>query len=148
MHSRPKSIPIVAGFLFASSAIAAVVGISSLFPNPLMDRLWELNKSGAGFFRSLGEIAGLLLLALSAVTLSAARGLLRGRRWAWWFAVALFALDACGDVASYFVIGDAPRSLVGVAVSGCFLYLLVQRKVREWIGGPPQIARNARIGKD
>ena len=148
MRSRPKSIPIVAGFLFAATVIAAVVGISSLFPNPLMDRLWELNKLGAALFLSMGKIAGLLLLALSVGTFSAARGLLRGRRWAWWFAVVLFAVDACGDVVSYFLIGDAPRSLVGAAVSGCFLYLLVQRKVREWSGGSPQVARNAKIAKD
>jgi len=133
MRCRPKSIPVVAGFLFAASAIAALVGISALFPNPLMDRLWELNKPGARFFRSLGEIAGLLLLALSVGTFSAARGLLRGRRWAWWFGVVLFALDACGDVISYFVTHDALRSLVGIAVSGCFFCLLVQRQVREWI---------------
>jgi len=40
----------VAAFLFVATVIAAVVGISLLFPNRLMDRLWELNKPGAALF--------------------------------------------------------------------------------------------------
>jgi len=35
---------VVAGFLFVATGIAFVVGGSLLFPNLLMDRLWELNK--------------------------------------------------------------------------------------------------------
>jgi len=40
-------------------------------------------------------------------TLAAARGLLVGRRWAWWFSVALFAIDAAGNIVSFFLIHDA-----------------------------------------
>ncbi len=133
MSSRPKTIPVVAGFLFAATAIAAVVGLSLLFPNRLMNRLWELNQLGAAVFRAMGKTAGMLLLALGAGTWVAATELLRGKRWAWWFAMTLFTLNVCGDAVSYLVTADALRSVAGVAVSGTFVYLLGQRKVRRWI---------------
>src|ERR1041384_6877307 len=107
--NRPLPVTIVAIFLFLATAIAAMVGISLLFPNPLLDRLWEFNKQGAALFRSIGRVSGLFLLALGCGTLAAGFGLLRGRRWAWWFAVVLFAVDGTGDVASYFLVHDALR---------------------------------------
>ena len=134
MKTRTQSLSVIAGFLFAAMAIAALVGVSSLFPNPLMDRLWELNKPGAELFRAMGKTAGVLLLALGVGTFSAARGLLAGKLWAWRFAVVLFTVDACGDAVSYFITHDALRSVVGVTVSGIFLIVLMQRRVREWTG--------------
>jgi hypothetical protein len=130
--NRPLPVTIVAIFLFLATAIAAVVGISLLFPNPLLDRLWELNKQGAALFRSIGPVSGLFLLGLSCGTLAAGFGLLRGRRWAWWFALILFSIDALGDVVSYFLIHDVLRAGIGVIVSSVFLYLLCRRNVRDY----------------
>ena len=47
IERRPRAVPVVAAFLFVATVIAAVVGMSLLFPNRLMDRLGELNKPGA-----------------------------------------------------------------------------------------------------
>ena len=135
MEQRPKTVPIVAGFLFFATAIAAVVGISLLFPNRLLDRLWELNKPGAALFHAMGRVSGVLLLALGAGTFAAGLGLLKRQLWAWWFAVMLFAVDACGDVVSFFTTGDALRSATGVAVSFVFLYCLGQSSVRQYFQG-------------
>jgi hypothetical protein len=54
MEQRPRTVPMVAAFLFAATAIAAVAGVSLLWPNALLDRLWELNKPGAAAFRAFG----------------------------------------------------------------------------------------------
>jgi uncharacterized membrane protein (DUF2068 family) len=129
---RPLSVTIVAAFLFLATVIAVVVGISLLFPNPLLDRLWELNKPGAALFHSIGRLSGLFLLASGCATLAAGFGLLRGRHWAWWFAVLLFAIDGAGDVISYFLIHDARRTVIGVIVSSVFIYLLCRRDVRSY----------------
>src|SRR5882672_9951152 len=134
MEQRPRVAPIVAAFLFAATVIAAIVGISLLFPNRLMNRLWELNKPGAALFHSIGRISGVFLLALGVATAAAAQGLLRRKQWAWWFAVALFVIDGSGDVVSLFVTGDWLKSTVGVAVSSVFLYFLAQRHVRGYLG--------------
>jgi uncharacterized membrane protein (DUF2068 family) len=119
----------VAAFLFAATAIAAVAGCSLIWPNALLDRLWELNKPGAAAFRNLGAIAGLALLLLGAGTLAAGAGLLQGKRWAWWFAVVLFAIDGAGDVVSLVVTADWLRSAAGMAICSAFLYALSRSRV-------------------
>jgi len=134
IEHRPRAVLIVAAFLFVATVIAAVVGISLLFPNRLMDRLWELNKPGAALFRSIGRLSGLSLLALGVATASAARGLLRRKQWAWWFAIILFVIDGSGDVVSFFVTGDWLKSIAGIAVTSAFLYFLCQRNVRQYLG--------------
>jgi hypothetical protein len=129
---RPKAVPIVAGFLFFATVIAIFVGSSLLFPNPLMYRLWELNRPGETVFVSVRGPASLFLIALGVATCAAGFGLLGGRRWAWWFALVLFAVDATGDVVAFFATGQILRTVVGVVVSGIFVGLLMQSGVRSW----------------
>src|ERR1019366_6045683 len=72
MAQRPRTVPVVAAFLFAATAIAAVAGVSLIWPNALLDRLCALNKPGAAAFRGLGgRISGTALLLLGAGTLAA-----------------------------------------------------------------------------
>ncbi len=141
MKQRPKTIPVVAAFLFAATAIAAVVGASLLFRNPLLDRLWELNRPAAALFHALGWMAGVLLLLLGAAAGAAGVGLLHGRKWAWWFTVILFAVQACGDVVSFFATWDFWRSASGTAISCAFLYALSRRSVRRYFGQRQQPKR-------
>ena len=137
MEQRPKAVPIVAAFLFAATAIAAVVGASLLFPNTLLDRLWQLNKPGAAAFRALGRISGILLLLLGAGTCAAAVGLLQRKKWAWWFALVLFAISGSGDVVSFIVTADWLRSAAGVVICSAFLYSLSRCRVRRYFKRNP-----------
>jgi hypothetical protein len=129
---RPGTVPVVAAFLFFATVIASVVGVSLLFPNRLLDRLWKLNPEGAVLFHSIGPVSGVFLLALAVGTLAAARGLLAGRRWAWWFSVALFAIDAAGNIVSFFLIHDALRTATGALISSAFLIALCRPTVRRY----------------
>jgi hypothetical protein len=129
---RPGTIPVVAAFLFFATVIASVVGVSLLFPNRLLDRLWRLNPEGAVLFHSIGPASGVLLLVLAAGTLAAARGVLAGHRWAWWFSVALFAIDAAGNIVSFFLIHDALRVTAGAIISSAFLIALCRPAVRRY----------------
>jgi len=128
----PKSVSIIAGFLFLATAIAVVVGFSLLFPSPAMDWMWELNRPGAAVFQKMGRISGAFLLVLAVGTCGSAVGLLRRRRWAWWFAVTLFAVDVAGNIGSFVVTRDFLRSGAGAAISGIFLLLLLHHNVREY----------------
>jgi hypothetical protein len=114
---RPKTVVIVAAFLFGATILAFITGESLLFPNALLDYMWRLNPEGA---------------ALGAGTFFAALGLLRGRPWAWWFAVFLFAIDACGNMMSYAFVHDALRSISGTIISGTFLFFLCRHSVRSY----------------
>lgn len=132
MRQRPITVPIVAGFLFAATAVAVVVGCSLLFPGTLLDRLWDLNKPGEAAFRALGRAAGVLLLVQGAASLAGALGLLRHRNWAWWLAVVLFATTAAGDATGLVVAGHWLRSASGILISSAFLYALTRRPVRRY----------------
>jgi len=131
-HYRPGTIPVVSAFLFFATIMASVVGVSLLFPNRLLDRLWRLNPQGAAVFHAIGPVSGVLLLVLAVGTLAAARGLLAGRRWAWRFSVALFAIDAAGNIVSFFLIHDALRTAAGAIISSAFLIALCRPAVRRY----------------
>ncbi len=135
MDQRPKTVPIVAAFLFVAAAISTVVGISLLVPDTPLDRLWELNRAAAAAFHALGWISGALLLLLGGATCAAAAGLLRRKQWAWWFAVVLFATDGGGDVVSFFATGDLFRSASGAVISLAFLYALARPRIRRYFKG-------------
>jgi hypothetical protein len=109
-----------------------------LFPNPLLDRLWALNKPVAVFVHSMGPVYGSFLLAFACGTFAAAFGLLHGRRWAWWFAVLLFATDAAGRFASYFLIHDPLLHHYRAIISLGFLYLLCRRAARAYAAAAGQ----------
>ena len=129
---RPKTIAVIATFLFVATIIAFITGESLLFPNALLDKLWKLNPEGAALFHSIGRLSGLFLLVLGVGTFFAALGLLRGQAWAWWFGVFLFAVDACGNIVSYFLTHDALRSLTGAIISATFLFFLSRDSVRGY----------------
>ena len=129
---RPRTVLIVAAFLFAATAIALVVAISLLFPNPLLDRMWELNKPGAAAFRAMGKASSLLLLAVGVATTAAGLGLLRGRPWAWWLAVAIFAVNGCGDIVGFITTHDWLRSGSGIAIAAVFVFALTRPRVRKY----------------
>jgi hypothetical protein len=129
---RPKTIVIIATFLFAATIVAFIVGESLLFPNALLDYMWRFNPEGAALFHSIGRASGVFLLALGIGTFFAALGLLRGQRWAWWFGVVLFAMDASGNIVSYFLTHDVLRPATGAIVSATFLFLLFRDSVRDY----------------
>ena len=130
---RPKAVIIIATFLFVATGIAFIVGASLLLPNPLIDRLWELNKPAEAAFRALGRVSGVPLLFLGVGTFAAGRGLLEGKKWAWWFAVVVFFINGIGDIVSFIVTGDWIRSASGVAISAAFLIVLGRKPVRRFV---------------
>jgi hypothetical protein len=132
MSDRPKSVPFVAGFLFFATVVAILVGSSLLFPNPVVNSMWRLNRRGAAAFQALGNPAGYVLIGIGVATCAAAFGLLRRQRWAWWFAVVLFAVEITGDAVMYSFTREVLRAVAGVLISGMFLALML--RAREWFG--------------
>ena len=132
VEPRPRAVRVVSIFLFVATGIAFILGASLLLPNPLIVRLWELNKPAEAAFRALGRVSGVPLLFLGIGTFAAGRGLLEGKKWAWWFAVVVFFINGIGDIVSFIVTGDWIRSASGVAISAAFLIVLGRKPVRRF----------------
>jgi hypothetical protein len=129
-------VRIIAGLLWAGSGIAFVVGGSLLFPGTVLDGMWEINREAYLAFQTLGRGAGLLLWILGLVAAAAGIGMLKGKRWAWWLAAALFAVNGLGDAINLFITHDFVRSGLGAAVAGIVLWGLLIIHRGRWLQKP------------
>jgi hypothetical protein len=132
MERRPKAIAVISAFLIAAAAIAAVVGNALLFPGSLLEWLSQFNRPAMVTFRAWGKAPGVLLVFLSAACVVASIELLSGRRWAWWFAVVLFATNGAGDAVSFVRTENHLRSACGAIISSAFLFVLSRDHVRQF----------------
>jgi hypothetical protein len=126
MRDRPGAVSLVAVFLFIATMIALVVGTALLFPGTFLDRLWELNKPAHAGFKVLGRASCVLLWLLSIATAAAGTGLLRGKKWAWWLSIAVFAASGLGDLINLWITKDLLKSGSGVLIAGAFLFFLLR----------------------
>jgi hypothetical protein len=93
--------------------------------------MWALNPPAHKAFESLGRISGILLFGLSALSAATAIGLFSRKKWAWWLAVALFAINGAGDLVTLILTRDILRSGSGLLVAGVFLFFLTRPAVRQ-----------------
>jgi hypothetical protein len=129
---RPKAVVVVAAFLFLSTAISGVTAISLLFPNPRWHWMWDLNRPAYVEFAKLRPVPGILLLAVGIVTAFAAAGLLRRKRWAWWIAISVFAVNGLGDAFTLFAKRDMEKGASGLLIACAFLFWLSRPVVRQY----------------
>src|SRR5271170_1370196 len=126
---RPRAVLAIAATLSLATVVATVTGLSLLFPGPVWERMWALNRPAYVAFARFGMLSGATLLGLAAVAGATAMGLLRRRRWAWLAAISLFAVNGLGDVITLVSTHDLARSGSGVLVATMFLYLLMRPEV-------------------
>jgi hypothetical protein len=127
----PVILTVVAAFLFLAALVALVTETSLLFPRPIWNGLWSLNRPALIAFQKLGIISGILLLALGAGAGAVGAGLLRRRKWAWWFAVALFTTNGLGDLVTLFATPDLIRAGSGILIACMFLICLNRPGVKR-----------------
>ena len=131
--NTPKVIPIASFFLLIATALAVIMGTALLIPGPYAVWLWNLNRPAYEQFRALGWVASVFLYAVGTATAAAAAGLLLRRKWAWWTAVAVFAVNCLGDIISLVVTAQWFKSALGLLVSGAFLFCLTRTSVRSYV---------------
>ena len=135
MPDRPKAVIVVSSFLFLATAISLLTGTALVFPGPRWNSLWDLNRTAYIAFAKLGILAGILLLVLGVVTASAATGLLLRRRWAWWIATSIFAINGLGDALTLVMKRDLTKGISGIIIALAFLFCLSRPNVRRYFGG-------------
>jgi hypothetical protein len=128
---KPVTVPVISVFLFLAAVVALITGISLLFPGPIWNGMWEMNRTAYIAFEKMGRLSGAILLTLAAMAGIAGAGLLWGRRWAWWIAVVLFAINGLGDLINLILSHDLLRGGTGVLIAGAFLFFLTRPGVRR-----------------
>jgi hypothetical protein len=124
-------LPTLALLLFLAALIAVITGIALLFPGPAWIPMWNLNREAYDSFHRLGEIAVVVLFALSLVSATASLGLLFRKRWAWWIGLLLFATNGAGDLVSLIRTGEVLRFGSGALIATGFIVLLLLPQVRQ-----------------
>jgi hypothetical protein len=76
-------------------------------------------------------LPGFFLLALGAGAGAAGAGLLKRRKWAWWFAVALFTTNGLGDLVTLIATHDLIRGGSGILIACIFLICLNRPEVKR-----------------
>jgi len=126
-----NGLTVVTAFLVIAALMATFIGTLLLFPGSLLEWLWRLNPAARTAFESMGWPSSVLLFLVGAVAAGAAVGIRKRRKWGWWLAVLLFAVNIAGDVLSLAVSGGVGRGVAGVLISALFLLYLVRAKVRS-----------------
>ncbi len=134
IKQRPVIVTVVALFLFFATIMAFIAGTSLLFPRPFWQKVWDLNRPAYVAFSRFGKVPRVLLLVLAMGTGAAGIGLLKGKGWCWWFAVALFAINGMGDLVTLLLTGDLIRGGAGVLIAVVFLFCLTRPQVKRYCG--------------
>jgi hypothetical protein len=132
MTKRPAEVIVIAALMFAAMAIALLVSFLLLFPGTALDRIWDLNPAAHGAFATQARYAATILILAGGLAAAAGAGLLRGRLWAWLLSIALFGVNALGDVVGVLLTRDWARGLAGVLVDSLLLFLLLRATVRAY----------------
>jgi hypothetical protein len=140
LPKRPVGILIVGIFLLAGTVIAIVTGVSLAHPGTFLDPIWNLNRIAYVQFAFLGKLAGYLLLGIALITGLAGYGLPKARKWAWWMAVSIFAVNGAGDAVNIF-IGESLKGIVGLVIAGCFLFYMFRPATKAFFANSATAAQ-------
>lgn len=141
MRKRPVGVLIVGIFALAGTVVAILTGILIIHPGTFLDAMWNLNRAAHQQFAVLGKLAGYLLLGIAVILASTGYGLLKGFKWAWWLAVATFAVNGVGDAINIF-IGEPLKGIAGLLVAGVFLLVLFRPATKAFFASAATAANN------
>jgi hypothetical protein len=130
---RPWTITALSIFFIAGAAISLTASVSLLYPNSFLDSIWRLNPRAHQNLSSLGLWSVVLLTTVSGFCAAAGIGLWRQRRWGYWVAVVLIAINLIGDITNV-VFGTEPRAMVGVPIAAALLWYLLLKRTRDSFG--------------
>ena len=119
----------MAVFLVFGATMAALAGITLLFPGSFLDPVWRINPEAGEQLRQLGRGIGIAFLGLGAAMVAAAIGWTRRRFWGWALAVIIIASQVLGDLVNAFR-GEWLKGAVGAAIAGALLAYLIRPATR------------------
>ena len=133
-EARPIGITALSLFFLFGAGASFVSSISLLFPGSFLEPIWRLNPRARSGLGDMGVWAVILMGAICLACASAAVGLWRGARWAYWLAVSLLAINLLGDILNVF-LGTEPRAVIGIPIALAILAFMMSRRVRRFFFG-------------
>lgn len=110
---RPRTITALSIFFIVGATISLTASISLLKKSSFLDSMWRLNPRAHQDLSSLGLWSVVLMTTVSGFCAAAGIALWRQRRWGYWLAVGLIAINLVASITNA-VIGAEPRAIVGV----------------------------------
>lgn len=136
MRRAPGSVILIGIVMFVAAMLAAWVGYTLIFQDDVFLTLVVMKRPELMVMVENGRVFGSLFLGLAFAVVYGAIGFLRRRRWAWWFAVVLFAVNGCGDIVGFYYTHDVLRSGGGLTVVTFFLVTLSSTNVKSYFERP------------
>jgi multisubunit Na+/H+ antiporter MnhF subunit len=131
---RPIGITGLSIFFIAGALISFLSFVSLLFPNSVLERMWQLNPRARDAFAYMGKWSLVLMgVVCIACTLSAI-GLWRGRRWGYRLAFSILTINLIGDLTNA-ILGIEKRAAIGVPIALAILVYLRTKRVKEFFEG-------------
>jgi uncharacterized membrane protein YccC len=116
-------------FLAFGCCMAALAGITLLFPRSRLNAMWKLNPIAHAQMAPLGIWVAIPMLFFSGIMLGSALGWYQRRRWGWLLAVLIISTQLFGDVAN-FIAGHWLEGSAGVIIAGSLLFWLLSSSVK------------------
>jgi len=116
-------------FLCIGAAMAALAGVTLIWPGTILGRAWAVHEDAYRQLASHGRAAGILFFGVSAALALAGAGWFKRKRWGWRLATAIIAIQALGDGANG-LRGEALSGSIGFVIAGAVLLYLLRQSVR------------------
>jgi hypothetical protein len=130
LAARPWGVFLIAVFFAIATCILLGVGAALLFPGSTMEAIWRVYPARRALLMPYREWFGPGFLMLALAMVSASIGCFRLRKWGWWLALGMFAINGLSHVGqialSHFLEGG-----IGVVAAGLILFYLSRPKVRR-----------------
>jgi hypothetical protein len=127
--SYRMAVTAVGVFWLFAATMAAFAGTTLIWQHTFLARAWGLNPHAWRMLAPIGNIAGPLFLAFSALLLTTAILWFRRHLCGWRLAIAILLTQVAGDLVNL-MRGDYRRGGTGVVIAGVLLYFLLRPQMR------------------
>lgn len=129
-RGRLWGVMLMAIFFAAASCILVAVGTALLFPGSVLETVWKIYPARRALMMPYRAWLGPSFLMLSIAMAFASVGCFRQRKWGWWLAVTIFAVNGLSDAAQL-VTGRFVEGGIGTAAACAILFYLSRPNVRS-----------------
>ena len=121
----PKGLKAIGIIFMFLSIFPLVLGLALLIPGTLSKQIIDFLDSIKHQNFAFGWPFGILLIVVGLITLISSLGFLKGKKWAWWAMIILFAINGLSQLA------DMPKGLFGLLIAALLIYYLTRKNIRE-----------------